>query len=435
MEIDISIRKNASLGTFQLSVPQKRKTIKKGCKQLKRRKQKKGKKVESSSDGIHANAELEKVNKEEKQKHIARKAHTSAASEYEARPPSNNELSVANNVQNFPKSIAGVKIAKALKAENGPVDTSRSGDRINKRNRSGEAEVGHTVNKKRRGGDQEEGNNVVQKEKAKTSSWTRKQRRNHKKNNSKKNKFRHLILDVKQDKGSTGMTMSATEGKKPDSNSLTSVKKLKSVSKASKLSLTSGNHDIHMKRKAAMQNLEHCHKRQKLSGSKSFQNVTKSKQLNPKIQNAKSKTRVGHQQHPDIRYKSLNLSDEEDCTQDTSNGDDTQLQDVLCSKNISLSDCSDTEIITCSVDKIQEKDTSLGRNKLPSIAEKAREKLNAARFRYLNEQLYTSTGKEALEMFQDDPEAFQVYHHGFQSQVSRWPVNPLDVIIKQLGKM
>ena len=181
-----------------------------------------------------------------------------------------------------------------------------------------------------------------------------------------------------------------------------------------------------------MQNLEHCHKRQKLSGSKSVQNVTK---LNLKIQNAKSKTRVGHQQHPDIRYNSLNLSDEEEHSQDTSDEDDTQLQDVLCNKNISLSDCSDTEILMCPVDKIQEKDTSLGRNKLPSIAEKAREKLNAARFRYLNEQLYTSTGKEALEMFQDDPEAFQVYHHGFQSQVSRWPVNPLDVIIKQLGKM
>ncbi|KAK6186270.1 hypothetical protein SNE40_008340 [Patella caerulea] len=70
-----------------------------------------------------------------------------------------------------------------------------------------------------------------------------------------------------------------------------------------------------------------------------------------------------------------------------------------------------------------------------SLKEKMSGQLNAARFRYLNEQLYTQTGKEALDMFQTDVEAFDIYHKGFQSQVAKWPVNPLDLIIKSIKKL
>ncbi|KAL8622208.1 hypothetical protein ACOMHN_053010 [Nucella lapillus] len=70
-----------------------------------------------------------------------------------------------------------------------------------------------------------------------------------------------------------------------------------------------------------------------------------------------------------------------------------------------------------------------------SALDKAREKLQSARFRYLNEQLYTSTGGEAWRMFQEDPESFSVYHQGFQLQVAQWPVNPLDDLVRQLAKM
>jgi len=55
--------------------------------------------------------------------------------------------------------------------------------------------------------------------------------------------------------------------------------------------------------------------------------------------------------------------------------------------------------------------------------------LNSARFRYINEQLYTCSGNEAAEMFNNDRESFDVYHTGFQSQVDKWPVNPVDVMI------
>ncbi|WAQ99992.1 RRP8-like protein, partial [Mya arenaria] len=67
-----------------------------------------------------------------------------------------------------------------------------------------------------------------------------------------------------------------------------------------------------------------------------------------------------------------------------------------------------------------------------TLLEKSRDRLSAARFRYLNEQLYTSTGKEALDLFKKDRDAFSVYHEGFQGQVEKWPTNPVDIIIKQI---
>ena len=55
--------------------------------------------------------------------------------------------------------------------------------------------------------------------------------------------------------------------------------------------------------------------------------------------------------------------------------------------------------------------------------------------RYLNEQLYTRTGFEALKMFSRDRESFDAYHQGFRNQVAKWPVNPLDLIIENVNKM
>ncbi|XP_061164665.1 ribosomal RNA-processing protein 8-like [Saccostrea echinata] len=70
-----------------------------------------------------------------------------------------------------------------------------------------------------------------------------------------------------------------------------------------------------------------------------------------------------------------------------------------------------------------------------SLKERLMEQLNSARFRYINEQLYTHSGQEAQEMFAEDEEAFQVYHQGFQTQVNKWPVNPVDMIIQDINKL
>ncbi|KAL3278269.1 hypothetical protein HHI36_013604 [Cryptolaemus montrouzieri] len=63
------------------------------------------------------------------------------------------------------------------------------------------------------------------------------------------------------------------------------------------------------------------------------------------------------------------------------------------------------------------------------------EKLKVSRFRYLNEQMYSLESKDAQNLFINDPDSFEAYHEGYRKQVSRWPINPIDVIIKSIRKM
>ncbi|KAI8439869.1 hypothetical protein MSG28_001337 [Choristoneura fumiferana] len=70
-----------------------------------------------------------------------------------------------------------------------------------------------------------------------------------------------------------------------------------------------------------------------------------------------------------------------------------------------------------------------------NLRERMLAKLQAAQFRYLNEKLYTSSGTEAKELFRADPAAFETYHQGYQQQIKKWPINPLDVIVKRIMKM
>ncbi|XP_045764042.1 ribosomal RNA-processing protein 8 [Maniola jurtina] len=69
------------------------------------------------------------------------------------------------------------------------------------------------------------------------------------------------------------------------------------------------------------------------------------------------------------------------------------------------------------------------------LRERMLDRLKAAKFRFLNEKLYTSSGSDAQQLFQADPSAFQTYHEGYQQQVSKWPVKPLDLIVKRIQKM
>ncbi|XP_054901450.1 ribosomal RNA-processing protein 8 isoform X2 [Poeciliopsis prolifica] len=69
-----------------------------------------------------------------------------------------------------------------------------------------------------------------------------------------------------------------------------------------------------------------------------------------------------------------------------------------------------------------------------SLRSRMEQRLEAARFRYINERLYSTASGEARRMFQQDPEAFWVYHRGYTAQVQRWPANPLDAIIAYIHK-
>ena len=69
-----------------------------------------------------------------------------------------------------------------------------------------------------------------------------------------------------------------------------------------------------------------------------------------------------------------------------------------------------------------------------SLLEKMTKQLESSRFRWINEQLYSTTGDEAVAMFAEDPNLFDIYHRGFTNQVKLWPVNPVDKIIEWLKK-
>lgn len=73
-------------------------------------------------------------------------------------------------------------------------------------------------------------------------------------------------------------------------------------------------------------------------------------------------------------------------------------------------------------------------SKSSNFLEKMRARLSGGHFRMINEKLYTCTGKEALDYFQEDPSLFNLYHTGYKTQMSSWPEQPVNVIIKWLRK-
>ncbi|XP_027564651.1 ribosomal RNA-processing protein 8 [Neopelma chrysocephalum] len=62
------------------------------------------------------------------------------------------------------------------------------------------------------------------------------------------------------------------------------------------------------------------------------------------------------------------------------------------------------------------------------------ERLLGARFRYLNQQLYTGSSRDAARLFRADPAAFHLYHRGFERQVRRWPERPVQRIVRYLRR-
>lgn len=70
-----------------------------------------------------------------------------------------------------------------------------------------------------------------------------------------------------------------------------------------------------------------------------------------------------------------------------------------------------------------------------SFGDKLRESLKGSRFRFLNEQMYKQSGQNSLQDFKDDETAFEAYHEGYRHQVTQWPMNPLDRIIKNIKRL
>ena len=64
--------------------------------------------------------------------------------------------------------------------------------------------------------------------------------------------------------------------------------------------------------------------------------------------------------------------------------------------------------------------------------DKNKKKLAGAKFRWINEKLYTISSQDALQLFKSNPDMFSNYHDGFDTQVQHWPQNPVDIFINRL---
>jgi len=70
--------------------------------------------------------------------------------------------------------------------------------------------------------------------------------------------------------------------------------------------------------------------------------------------------------------------------------------------------------------------------KLTPLQAAMRKKLTGARFRHLNQTLYTTPSSETRSLFEANPTFFEEYHSGFRQQVSTWPENPVDGYVEEL---
>jgi len=62
---------------------------------------------------------------------------------------------------------------------------------------------------------------------------------------------------------------------------------------------------------------------------------------------------------------------------------------------------------------------------LTSLQKNLSDKLDGARFRWINVQLYNSHSTDAYNMMREDPNLYEEYHVGFRRQVQSWPANPV----------
>lgn len=69
---------------------------------------------------------------------------------------------------------------------------------------------------------------------------------------------------------------------------------------------------------------------------------------------------------------------------------------------------------------------------LSALQASFKKKLEGAKFRMINEELYSCRGDKSFAAFQKDPALFDIYHEGFREQASHWPDNPLTIIIDWL---
>ncbi|XP_030633906.1 ribosomal RNA-processing protein 8 [Chanos chanos] len=80
----------------------------------------------------------------------------------------------------------------------------------------------------------------------------------------------------------------------------------------------------------------------------------------------------------------------------------------------------------------EKKEEKIPVDRSSALRQRMEKRLESARFRYINETLYTTSSGEARRIFKQDPQAIEIYHRGYTAQVQYWPSNPVDAIISYI---
>lgn len=85
------------------------------------------------------------------------------------------------------------------------------------------------------------------------------------------------------------------------------------------------------------------------------------------------------------------------------------------------------------IEAISQAPTTTNDNLTP-LQQSMRQKLISARFRHLNQTLYTGASSAAMTLFTATPSLFSDYHLGFRQQVAQWPQNPVDAFVAHIRR-
>ena len=109
-----------------------------------------------------------------------------------------------------------------------------------------------------------------------------------------------------------------------------------------------------------------------------------------------------------------------------------KLQEPTVTESAKLQKASGPSKPLIAPDASQTPTPSLQSTKLTPLQQRMAAKLTSARFRHLNQTLYTSPSDQAMRLFTDSPQNYTSYHAGFRAQIAVWPQNPVDGFIEDI---
>lgn len=108
------------------------------------------------------------------------------------------------------------------------------------------------------------------------------------------------------------------------------------------------------------------------------------------------------------------------------------LQEPIMTKTTKLEKATEPLEPSRVADTTQTSTCFLSSTKLTALQQRMAAKLTSARFRHLNQTLYTSPSGQAMRLFADSPQNYTSYHAGFRAQVAVWPQNPVEGFIEDI---